>query len=44
MDLADNLVSESEKEYNRLKGGQFLEFINIEDCITEVKNTIEKAK
>lgn len=44
MYLADNLVNESEKEYNRLQGGQFLEFINIEDCIAEIKSTMEKTK
>lgn len=44
MYLADNFVNESEKEYNRLQGGQFLEFINIEDCIAEIKCTMEKTK
>lgn len=44
MYMSDNLVNESEKEYNRLQGGQFLEFINIEDCIAEIKCTMEKTK
>ena len=44
MYLADNLFVESEREYDRLYGGQFLEFLNIEDCISEIKNTMQSVK
>ena len=44
MYLADNLVVESEWEYDRLHGGQFIEFLNIEDCISEIKNTMQSVK
>lgn len=43
MYLADNLVNESDKEYERLRGGQFLEVVSIDDCVAEIKNTLKKA-
>lgn len=43
MYLADHLVRESDLEYARLNGSQFREFTSIDDCIIEIKNTMERA-
>lgn len=44
MYLADELVKVSELNYERLNGGQFREFSTPEECIAEIKATMQARK
>ena len=43
MYLSDELVKKSEHDYERLGGSQFYEFNSVEDCIQEIKVTMENS-